>query len=184
MALPSLSALAVLSARIGNLTFGGGEPSMAAFHQEFVMRRKWLSREQYGLIFGLARVTPGTNLLAFCAALGWRLLGWPGAVLTVMAVTLPSAALVVWLTFAYGEFKSNPWAMAAIGGILAAAAGLMGAGAWQIVRPNLRSGSWVRALVIAGGAVLLARGFSVRPIAVLALAALLGLVWRDPTTKP
>jgi chromate transporter len=181
---PSLSALAALSVRIGNLTFGGGDPTMAAFHQEFVVRRKWLSHEQYGLFFGLARVTPGTNLLAFCAAVGWRLLGWPGAILAVAAVTLPSAALVVWLTFVYGEVRSNPWAIAAIGGTLAAAVGLMAAGAWQIVSPHLKRGTWLRALVIAGGAVLLARAFSLRPIAILALAALVGLVWRDPATKP
>lgn len=180
MASPSLGVLTALSARVGNLTFGGGDPTMAAFQQEFVFRRKWLTREEYGLIFGLARVTPGTNLLAFCAGVGWRLLGWPGALAAVGAVTLPSAVLVVWLTFAYGELRSNLLAMAAIGGTLAAAAGLMAAGAFQLVRPHLRSRAWIRALCISGGAVLLARVFALQPIVVLGLAALVGLLWRGP----
>src|SRR5579872_3489231 len=56
--------------RVGNLTFGGGDPTMAALQSELVHTRGWLTAEQYALIYGLARITPGTNLLAFSAASG------------------------------------------------------------------------------------------------------------------
>ena len=70
---------------------------MAALQSELVARRHWLDEEQYGLIYGLARVTPGTNLLAFSAAAAWKILGWVGAVAAVLAMTAPSAAIVVLL---------------------------------------------------------------------------------------
>jgi chromate transporter len=180
MAQPSPGSLALLFGRIGNLTFGGGDPTMAALYQELVARRRWLTAEQYGLIWSLARVTPGTNLLAFCVGVGWRLAGLSGALAAVLALTLPSAAIVVWLTYACQALRANAWAMAAIAGVLAAAVGMMLTGAWQILRPHLKARTWPRAVVISGGALVLARLLALNPIAVLALGALAGAFWISP----
>src|SRR5579884_1999136 len=61
----TLKRLAILHFRVGNMTFGGGDPTLAALHSELVGVRKWITVDQYGLVFALARITPGTNLLAF-----------------------------------------------------------------------------------------------------------------------
>jgi chromate transporter len=166
--------------RVGNLTFGGGDPTMSALYAELVTNRRWMSNETYGLIYALARVTPGTNILAFCAAVGWQLLGFAGAVYAVLAVTLPSAVVVGLLSVGYETWKTNPWALAAISGILAAASGMMASSAWQLVAPHLARGGWLRAVVIAGGAFLLVELFVVSPIVALALAAATGAFWRVP----
>ena len=62
--------MTALFLRVGNLTFGGGDPTMSALYAELVTNRRWMSNETYGLIYALARITPGTNMLAFCAAAG------------------------------------------------------------------------------------------------------------------
>ncbi len=175
-----LSKLQLVFLRIGNLTFGGGDPTMAALERELVTRRRWLSPEKYGLCYGLARITPGTNLLAFCAAAAWFLRGWTGAVLAVLAVTVPSAVLVVWLTHIYEILKDNTLAMGAIAGSLAAAVGMMTAAAWSLIRPYVGRKTWFRTLVLAGGSIVLLLQFSVPPIQVLALAAVTGFFWREP----
>jgi len=69
----SLRRFALLVLRVGNLTFGGGDPTMSVLHRELVVSREWITPEQYGLAYSLARATPGTNLLAFCAGVGWIL---------------------------------------------------------------------------------------------------------------
>ena len=172
--------MTALFLRVGNLTFGGGDPTMSALYAELVTNRRWMSNETYGLIYALARITPGTNILAFCAAVGWQLLGFAGAVYAVLAVTLPSAAVVGLLSVGYETWKTNPWALAAISGILAAASGMMASSAWQLVAPHLARGGWLRAVVIAGGAFLLVELFAVSPIVALALAAATGAFWRVP----
>jgi chromate transporter len=179
MSRPSLSKLTALYCRIGNLTFGGGDPTMAALQRELVGRRHWLDPDQYGLVYSLARITPGTNLLAFCAGAAWVTRGWPGAILAVLAVTLPSAALVVWLTYTYGILRTNAHAMGAIGAIIAAAVGMMATGAWQLIHPHLTRTGWVRTVLLLAGSVALSLGFSRTPIEVLALAAIAGFFWRD-----
>ncbi len=116
----SLRRLALLFLRVGNLTFGGGDPTMAALQRELVVSRGWLTPDRYGLIYSLARATPGTNLLAFCAGIGWQLARLRGALAAVLSASIPCAAAVVWFTYVYTLWRSNTLAMSAIGGTLAA----------------------------------------------------------------
>ena len=177
---PSLKRLTWIFLRVGNLTFGGGDPTMAALQSELVVARRWLTAEQYALIYGLARITPGTNLVAFSAAAGWQILGWMAAMLAVLAMTVPPSVAVVLLTSGYQAFNSNPLAMAAIGGMLAAASGMMASAAWQLLRPEIRVGRRLRAAVLFLASLGASLGFSMSPIAVLGLAALVGIFWRTP----
>ncbi len=169
--------------RVGNLTFGGGDPSMAALQSELVTARRWLDEEQYALIYALARITPGTNLVAFSAGAAWRILGWVGAVAAVLAMSVPPSLVVVLLTSGYQAWNSNPLAMAAIGGTLAAACGMMATGAWQLLVPEIRTGRRLRAAVVFLASLIASMKFSVSPVAVLGLAAVVGLAWRTPGEK-
>src|SRR5438876_9064318 len=176
----SLRQLALLFLRVGNLTFGGGDPTMAALHRELVVSRRWLTPERYELIYSLARATPGTNLLAFCAGVGWQLARLRGALVAVLSASIPCSVAVVWCTYVYTLWRSNPLAMSAIGGTLAAAAGMMGAAAFQLVRPRWKPGSRIRAAAIFAAGFLLSFGLNLPPIEVLAIGALAGLIWRAP----
>ena len=169
--------------RVGNLTFGGGDPTMAALQSELVSTRGWLTAEQYGLIYGLARITPGTNLLAFSAAAGWVILGWVGTLCAVLAMTVPAAIIVVLLTGGYEVWNSNSLAMAAIGGTLAAATGMMATSAWQLLAPQTGRGRRLRTAVIFLTALAASMRFDMSPIVVLGLAALVGLFWHGPSDQ-
>ncbi len=175
---PRLVELTAVFVRIVNLTFGGGDPTMAALERELVSRRGWLPAHMYGLTYALARITPGTNLIAFCAGVAWTLAGWTGAVLAVIAGTVPSAVLVVWLTYAYEVMKDSRVAAGATAGMLASAAGMMFAAAWNLLRPHLHRRSWARATLLAGGSAALMT-FALPPVEVLGLAALAGFLWRE-----
>jgi chromate transporter len=177
----SLARLTGIFLRIGNLTFGGGDPATAALYSELVVARGWLSREKYGMAFALARVTPGTNMLAFCAGSAWELAGWRAAVLAVLAASLPAAVSVALLSAAYDALKRNGLAVSAISGLLAASVGLMLTGAWLLLQPEAATRKWrriARAAVLAGGALLLAHRFRMAPVQVLGLAALAGYFWQ------
>lgn len=171
-----------LYTRIGNTTFGGGDPTMAALQKQ-LFERKWVTRDEYGLVYGLARATPGTNVTAFCAGTGWLARGLLGAILAAVGSTLPASAIVVFLTAGYVFWRENSWAMAAIAGMLAAATGLMGGAALSLLRPHFASKSSgssraVRASVILGCALVLTLHFHFTPVQVLALAAVAGAVWK------
>jgi chromate transporter len=177
---PTLLRLFLLYLRLASLTFGGGNPTMAAMYTEMVTARKWLSPDRYAVSYALARITPGTNMLAFCAGTAWELLGWPGAIAGVLAASVPAAIVVMLLTQGYDAVRSNRAAMAAVSGTLAAAVGMMATAAWDLLKPHLNRRRWLHAAVIASASLALSLGFQMSPVLVLGLAAALGLVWRIP----
>ena len=99
--MPTLTDITRLFGTYGNIAFGGGNPTMAVLQREMIERRKWLSMDDVGVAYGLARATPGTNLLAFCAATGWLLRGVPGAALALLAASLPCSAMATLITALY-----------------------------------------------------------------------------------
>src|SRR6185369_17129588 len=113
---PSLKKLTEIFFRIGNTTFGGGYVTIGMLGRELVETRRWISSEKFDLAFALARVTPGTNIIAFCAAIGALICGLAGAVAAVIALTAPSAVLAVLIVQGFESWQGNRVAMAAIAG--------------------------------------------------------------------
>jgi hypothetical protein len=55
---------------------------------------------------------------------------------------------------------------------------MMATGAWQLLRPEIRAGRRLRTAILFLAALGASLGFSISPVAVLGLAALVGLLWR------
>ena len=184
MAAPTLKQFTGVVLRIGNTTFGGGLPTIAALQRELVEQNDWLSPEDYALAFSLARVTPGTNVIAFCAAAGARIMGIRGALAATLAETAPSAVLAVLMTQGYETWRSNAWIMAGVAGTIAAVAGMMWASVWYIVRPYFTDvGSTLRGSLIALGAFFAFWKLGLGPVTVIGLAAVVGLLWKEPASE-
>lgn len=158
--------------------FGGGDPTIAILQREFY-RRQWLTPEKFAVAFGLARLTPGTNVLAFCAASGWYILGLGGALAAVLAITIPPSVLVVWLTRAYDLTAHSKLALSVANALVAAALGTMVGAALLLVRIQCKPGRWLRPVAISTAAFLLAFVAKLTPLQVIGVAALVGFFWVD-----
>ncbi len=183
---PSLKKLTEIFLRIGNTTFGGGYVTIGMLGRELVDTRKWITAEKFDLAFALARVTPGTNLIAFCAAIGALICGVAGAAAAVFASTLPSSALAVLIMQGFESWQGNRIAMAIIGGTVAAVAGMMWSTIWVILRPHvggLRGKGMTRnvqVVLLTGGAFLASHMFGITPLPIIAVGTLIGFLWKDP----
>jgi chromate transporter len=173
-----LKELGLVMTRYGGLTFGGGGPTIAALEHETVDRRGWLSREHFRIAFALSRVTPGTNLLAFCTAVGWQSHGTAGAVVALIASSLPCSIVTVALTIVFEALETNRWAVIAIQGASASAIGIIAASCWHLVEPHMLPGTRLRAVLLVVGALLLHIA-GVPPLRILLLAAIVGAIWRN-----
>jgi len=173
---PRLGELGALFFRAGNFTPGGGTPATAILQRELISTRQWFDTEDFALCYALSRVTPGTNLLAFYTAIGWRLRGWRGAIVTLLAGAAPCCVLVGLITAGFERISRNVWVAAGIEGALAASVGLLLAGFWLLVRPFLTPRGWLRSVVVVAASVLLTRYGGLSPVSVLLLAALTGFI--------
>ena len=178
---PTLNQIASVFARYANLTLGGGSATTAVLHGEIVSKRGWVSEQQFALSFALGRLTPGTNLLAFCVGIGWILRRWAGAGMALLAASVPCSLIVVAITVLFSEWQDNPYSQAAIKGAIAAAVAITVKTVWTIAHPHYSAGNRLRVLLIGATAFALHVVLGISPIYVLLIAALLGCLLPELT---
>ncbi|QBR72763.1 chromate transporter [Beijerinckiaceae bacterium] len=174
--MPTLRQIAGVFARNANLTLGGGSATTAVLYREIVEKRHWVDSDRFTLCFALARLTPGTNLLAFCTAVGWVLRRLPGAVVALLAASIPCTLLVVAITVLFSRWQENSLVQAAIHGAVAAAVSITVKTCWTIAKPHFKAGARVRVALIAVAAFTLHVWLGLPAIQVLLLAAAAGFL--------
>lgn len=163
-------------ARYANTTFGGGSATIAVIREQILGRRGWIDEAEFDLNYALSRLTPGTNLLAFCTAAGWTARGWRGAVVALLASSIPCSIIAVALTAFYVELHGSAMFQAALHGALAAAVAIMVATAWVFAEPHVKAAPR-KALAVVPCAAALSLGAHLSPVQILILAAVAGIAW-------
>jgi len=154
---------------------------MAVLGRELADRLGWITPEDYALAFAIARVTPGTNIIAFCAAVGWQVLRFTGALAAVLALTAPTAVLSVFILKLLESGSEHPFLMGAIAATVAAVSGMMWSIVWMLVGPHFKGiNKSSRAVIIAGGSFVASWMFNITPVPILGIATLIGVLWQDP----
>jgi chromate transporter len=170
----SLRELSWVVARDVNRTIGGGLAAMELLRRTAVARG-WLDDSGHALLVAASRLTPGTNLLAYCVGLGWRLHRAAGAVSALLAASVPSAILIAAIAATLVRIDRYLIVRLLLGlGTLVAAIVVLSS-AWPLIRPYrtgpARSKAIVVVLVTAALALL-----DVTPVQTLLVAALIGAV--------
>ena len=173
---PSLLKIASVFARYANTTFGGGSATIAVLKEQVVVKRPWLRPDQFELTYALSRLTPGTNLLAFCTAAGWMTRRWLGAVVALVSASLPCSLIAVLVTIFYEELHASAWFQAGLAGALAAAVAIMLSTAWVFAEPHVKAAP-LKAAIVVPAAIGLSLLVHLTPVRILLLAAAVGLLW-------
>jgi chromate transporter len=109
--------------RVGSLVFGGGHVVLPLLQAE-VVGPGWVTNEQFVAGYGAAQAVPGP-LFTFAAYLGAVMDGWSGALLTLVAIFLPSFLLVIGALPFWDLLRSKSSFQSALTGINAAVVGLL-----------------------------------------------------------
>jgi chromate transporter len=112
-----LAELARLFLKLGTTAFGGPAAHVAMMHEEVVVRRQWLSREDFLDLVGAANLIPGPNSTELAIHIGHRRAGWPGLLIAGACFILPAAIIVTACAWVYVEYGSLPQAAGILYGI-------------------------------------------------------------------
>ena len=110
--------------------FGG---VLAVAQRELVERKGWLTRQQFVEMLALSQVLPGPNVVNLALMFGDRFFGLRGALAALAGMLLVPLAIVIALTYAYGEFSNLAPVAGALRGMGAIAAGLVIATALKLM---------------------------------------------------
>src|SRR5688572_31407998 len=93
--------VSTLFLRLGCTAFGGPAAHIALMERECVVRRRWLARDAFLDLLGVANLIPGPTSTELAMHVGRRHAGWGGLVVAGLAFILPAACLVLGLAAIY-----------------------------------------------------------------------------------
>jgi chromate transporter len=143
---------------LGCMSFGGPAGQIALMHEELVVRRRWMSEKRYLHALNYCMLLPGPEAQQLATYMGWLMHGTRGGIAAGALFVLPSLVLLIVLSWAYTAWGQHPWGQALLWGLKPA----------------------VTALVLQAAHRLALRTLKARWLWVLAVLALLGMLWGLP----
>lgn len=120
---PTVPELLAAFAIIGLTSFGGW---LAYFHDSFVVRRRWLSDNEYLEGAGISTFTPGASFLNFAIYVSHKLGGWGIVLPSIVLILAPGTIGMLVLSAGYGSSLAHlPIVVGALRGLAAAATALI-----------------------------------------------------------
>ncbi len=166
---PTLPTLTWVLLRLGAVAFGGLGATLSLLQRQLVDRRQWLNERDISEALAITQALPGSTGIQVVAYLGWRLRGWPGALLAVAAFIAPAAALMIVAAAATLALPDQPWVNGALMGVQICVVGLLAASMWRLARSEAKS-RLLTAVLLAGCAL----GFFAPALVVVVGAGLIG----------
>ncbi|WP_074951782.1 chromate transporter [Alicyclobacillus macrosporangiidus] len=123
--------LVLAMVRTGILTYGGGSAIIPLMRHEAVNRYAWVTDDEYGEIVAVANALPGPIATKLAAYLGYRLKGWPGAVVGVVANILPTCVAMLLLFGVLSAIRESRVAQGMIAAVNPVIAVMMGVMAYE-----------------------------------------------------
>ena len=159
--------------KIGILTFGGGYAMLPMLQREIVEKQGWATEEELLNYYAIGQCTPGVIAVNTATFIGARRKGPLGGFLATLGMILPSLLIITAIAALLQNFAEMEAVQHALAGIRVAVVVLVGFSTWKLLKSGVKDGfGWCVFLLT----FLVSAAFGVRPVAVVVIAALLGLI--------
>ena len=118
--------------------FGGGLGVLGLLQEQLVTLRRILPDKELLTLWSIGRLMPSGTMTAVAVAVGYRLAGFAGTVVALVAMILPGFVCVVILTIAYDYLAHGPVLDYIDATLLPAALGIIVVSALRLGRPLMR----------------------------------------------
>jgi chromate transporter len=136
-----LADLAGLFLRLGGTAFGGPAAHIAMMEEEVVVRRRWLTRDEFVDLLGATNLIPGPNSTELALHVGHRKAGWRGLLVAGTCFILPATLIVLALGWLYVRYGTRPAAIGLLYGIVPVILAVIVQALVRLARSALRTGA-------------------------------------------
>ena len=106
-------------------TVGGGFVIIPLMKKKFVDEYHWIDEEEMLDIAAIAQSSPGSMAINASILVGYRLAGFPGALITILGTVLPPLILLSVISVFYDFFQHNAFFIALMTGMRAGVAAVI-----------------------------------------------------------
>lgn len=114
-------------AKIGSITFGGGFAMLPFFYENFVTAHHLMTSHEFANLVALAQMTPGPVGINAATYIGFKELGYWGALVATCGMLVPSLVIVMAVSHFIEPFKNSKIMQGILQGIRPATIGLIAA---------------------------------------------------------
>lgn len=171
--------LARLFGTLGTVAFGGPAAHVAMMRTEAVIKRRWLTDQQFLDLVAATHLIPGPNSTELAIHIGHHRAGWRGLLVAGTAFVLPAMLIVMGVSWIYVTYGSLPDVRAVMVGIGPVIIGIIAQGLWGMGTTALKSPG----LALLGCASLVAVLLGVDELVVLGCAAALAMLAHSATRR-
>jgi chromate transporter len=143
----SLAEIALLFLKLGTIAFGGPAAHIAMMEDEFVRRRKWLTRQEFLDRLGASNLIPGPSSTEMAIHIGFTKRGWPGLLVAGCCFIVPAAVLVSLIAAAYVRYGSLPRVGRILYAVKPVVIAVVAQAFWSLARSAVKS-AWLAAIGI------------------------------------
>ncbi len=166
----TLVRIAVVFGSLSLVSVGGGNTILPTIHRDAVHDNQWMTDRQFADIYAIAEAAPGPSSM-IVSLVGLKAGGLLGALVAVLAILLPSSALMYVASRTWERFRHAPWRIAFERGLGPVTLGLLFSSGLTVVRS---SDHGVVAYVITAIACVLMVRTQISPLLIMAAAGVLG----------
>lgn len=161
--------------KIGFFGFGGGYAMISLIYNEVVVQNGWLTATELADVAAISQMTPGPIAINCATYVGYTVTGnaW-GSLLATIAVCLPSLTLMLLAIHFYLRLRGNRHFEGAIAGMMPMMIGLILSSALMLFGVDTFI-DWKSWLIF--GACFVASVKKVNPILLIALSAVVGIIF-------
>lgn len=120
--------------KIGLFTFGGGYAMIALLENEFVEKKKWLTKEDFLNMLAIAESTPGPIAINSATYIGYKTAGVLGSAFATLGVCLPSFIIIYIISLFFDAFLSLTFVKYAFLGIRACVVYLIASAGFKLFK--------------------------------------------------
>lgn len=154
--------------RAGLLGYGGGPASIPLLRFEAVDNYHWMDDQEFGEILAMGNALPGPISTKMAAYIGYRVKGYGGATVAVLATILPTVIAMILLLSLLYQFKDSNIVAGAIKAIGPVIGVMLGKMTYDFFMKSKKTFGWIRALIVTAGAFVIIEPLAIHPaIAIL-----------------
>lgn len=136
---PDILSVAWALLRIGAVAFCGLGATLALLNRDLVRGRGWLQSSDVTEALAYTKPLPGSTVVEVVTFLGWRLAGWPGALIATVMFLVPAFAIMTIAAAAVLALPDVPVIRGALMGLQVGVVGLLAAAMWRLARSEAGS---------------------------------------------
>lgn len=154
--------------RIGLFGFGGGPTMIPLVHTEVVNRYQWMNDDEFSNVLAIGNTLPGPIATKMAGYIGYKVSGYFGMLLAVVAVSVPLVVVMVAGLSLLNQYREMSWVSGMANGVIPVVSWMLAKLTWDFFAKGYKNLGMITACIMCIAAFVLINLAGIHPGIIIA----------------